>query len=122
METERKNSLRAERIARGEPAETPQLKQYKYSSTNTSLESLHDVQLKASGGKASPQQRSQSVVGGPHVPALDLSQGLEGGLYLPEKQDQVNLGEVVLEDGKVMGSIRREDSRYLDDYIDESDM
>lgn len=56
------------------------------------------------------------------MPALDLSQGLEGGLYLPEKQDQVNLGEVVLEDGKVMGSIRREDSRYLDDYIDESDM
>ena len=29
---------------------------------------------------------------------------------------------MILDDGKVMGSIRREDSRYLDDYIDESDM
>lgn len=29
---------------------------------------------------------------------------------------------MILDDGKVMGSIRREDSRYVDDYIDESDM
>ena len=33
------------------------------------------------------------------------------------------MGEVVLDDGKVMGSIRQEDSRYLsDDQIDESEI
>ena len=35
--------------------------------------------------------------------------------------EEVNLGEVVLANGEVEGSIRREDSKYLDDYIGQSE-
>ena len=35
---------------------------------------------------------------------------------------QVNLGEVILNDGQVEGSIRREDSKYFEDFVNNSDM
>ena len=35
--------------------------------------------------------------------------------------EEVNLGEVVLANGEVDGSIRREESKYLDDYIGQSE-
>ena len=35
--------------------------------------------------------------------------------------EEVNLGEVILANGEVEGSIRREESKYLDDYIGQSD-